>query len=644
MGSAQTALSRLTNGSTPLDLRDGVNYDTSPTWGPNVPPSAYVEQADEVIPVNILGGGQTNTGARTLANLEALRAMLDQGVQAVDNPAVTMVKYQWCPPNAGAKKVWSAVVLDWVRSSLPELFMAAEMMGASQTIEGLSLQFTRRAPWVLESFVYDNILAGTLWSSDPAWTWANTSGSGTRTWAAASLPFGGSGYQQIAFSGAGAASGTLTDLVNSLSVTSGDSITVMVRVQAVSGGATTIRPVIRNAANSSTISTVAHAVQAAPSVALTDDDDAGWLAFNMTANSTDASAHLRFEIATSAAPAVIRFGEVLVVRAAITASDDRWHHKYSELTNSSGLTGVVPAVTSITFQSQSTTPSPLDIQFSSELPKLTTEAFGEGIVVVTSTLPQIIDLPGGVASAPWSTESTAANIRLCYGANVLRFTPSVANTWSALHTIFGALNSGYHFALFAPVRNNSLTTTFLLQAAMLFGATTATNSILYTRPVKIDPYTGSYPKTKYIALGEVASNEPLRNIALRAWASAASGSLDIDRIIAVPVAADTQIIYTQEALDVAGSGANTFNIKSNWLTRAEPTIGAYSSGVSHEAQVPCLDYLREWIQSPTVRVLWDGVSNSNASSFSYWRYTNTGAAAINPLLTLTRYPGADYPR
>jgi len=152
------------------------------------------------------------------------------------------------------------------------------------------------------------------------------------------------------------------------------------------------------------------------------------------------------------------------------------------------------------------------------------------------------------------------------GPDVLRFTPSTtAEVETQVHTV-GAIAAGTkRAAVFAVVRNNSSTTTFRLR--LRFNS----EVVGQTPQITIRPFvTAAAPYWRF--LGIIPVSNVMDRMVIQAQASAASGTMDIDRVVIVDVTDMTSNILALPAMFLGGPNTGTLKTDHRLLTRIAPIV------------------------------------------------------------------------
>jgi hypothetical protein len=211
------------------------------------------------------------------------------------------------------------------------------------------------------------------------------------------------------------------------------------------------------------------------------------------------------------------------------------------------------------------------------------------------------------------------------GGSVARYSPGVLST-SIVQNFSGFDSASRHLAVWAAVRNNSATTTFTIQ---LQGSAPTTRA----RAVTIDTSTTS---PRLVCLGRIAQRRNFSAIELLLTASAASGTLDIDYIVAQAV--DDETSGTVEITNPGGGvglvGTNPLAIDPLALSEPTPLVG-YGSQV-----LPLSRSGDAWLTTTGQTV----VAAILATSSTFWRACDSGSDLLNTIVTATRNAAALTPR
>lgn len=627
MAEPDTFLLDITDGTTTCDLNDGLNFSLNDSgWQPLLPPDEYTERVIEALSINVLGAediGGENHAKKTLRNFDTLRELLRQAIRAHDDAAVNAVRLRYCPQNHGSKAIYSAVLYEWLMPQLVDGINAASMLGANQTIEGLILNLDHRTPWAV-SYVNDNTQEQTIWKTDPAWTLA---GDGSLSYQAITTPYGAEGAQTITYVGAGSSTLVAPASQNDLVISVGDTCTVFVRVASTVAG--TLTADLRNAANLASLTNTPATQALVASTETITSFDSQWLCFNLTASgSMSANARPRFTVTASGA-GTVTLAEVLILQDTHAVDDDRWHMASLDLQYPDSVTSItVPTVTTISTDVLSQTPTPMTAYVGFNGTGSHADAFKTGVTIINSQPIDIYALNGYTATG---FTSVLDNLLAYPSGNVLRYSPSTANTWQATADIT-LTNPARHIAVLAAVRNNSSTATFLTKFTGILAGGFSTHE---SRPVTIGPHGGT-AAPQYVHLGEIHHYRPFQKIRLNCQGTATGQTLDLNRIIVVSLADDTAIISHVDLYDI--TMPDRLELINNWSTASEPQYDIFTAASAFVDIVPTIDNVLVRTRGETVCFLIDGVSQQR------WRYTADGTNAETYTLTLQRTPVVEFPR
>lgn len=222
------------------------------------------------------------------------------------------------------------------------------------------------------------------------------------------------------------------------------------------------------------------------------------------------------------------------------------------------------------------------------------------------------------SAAGYTSVADAAN--LARGGTVARYTPTTTNVASsgvlALTPVSGML------AIFAVLRNNSPTTTFQVYATVQ-----ALNGIISTPFQLIDTST-LLPRMVYLGTVNTLTTGGLQ---FAARASAASGTLDINSMIAVNLRDETVAVLAFDDVDLLNGSAGAHAISAQFNPTADQNPRVAAVGASAILSMVYRGPLPLMTTGVNVYALWFA-TNSN-----YWVFTNTSNAAVAVTLTATRY-------
>lgn len=231
---------------------------------------------------------------------------------------------------------------------------------------------------------------------------------------------------------------------------------------------------------------------------------------------------------------------------------------------------VNPQLMTATLGSASTVASPTDIQ----LGGFDNATIGPAFLVLSEGSTQnllveaesLISSTGGTGYAVFGDGGSQAS-----GGSILRYTP----TGTALaYSKWGAtgLQPRQLVQVIAMVRSNSATTSWQIRAR--FGSTLSASTVYSeTPPVVVDGADGTTPRPISLGLVQLRSYRYGIDVSLGIQASAASGTLDIDYLVLVPVAGSTTIAIPSQN---AGTNFFTLSILPRALTHRAPLAAVAS--------------------------------------------------------------------
>jgi len=287
-------------------------------------------------------------------------------------------------------------------------------------------------------------------------------------------------------------------------------------------------------------------------------------------------------------------------------------------TTGASATAANPTVMARAFSATHPIVSPVDITIAG-FNGTTTPTIQAGYLVVGSQVNdiQILEAEAGATGVFTSVADAAGNAR---GGSVLRFTPAgvTAVTSAALSlTLIGG-----QCAVIAAVRNNSATTSFLLQANMSgFGLVTS------TPPYLIDTSTTA---PRLVLLG-IAGSNAANAVTLQATASAASGTLDIDYIIVVNLRDETVAILAHDAVSLSGVGAGAASLAFDFNPLSDQSPRVFVSGSSGNVPLTYRGPMPLLTSGINLYALWTAPNGAS------WRFTTTAPAVLSVSLNATRY-------
>lgn len=246
----------------------------------------------------------------------------------------------------------------------------------------------------------------------------------------------------------------------------------------------------------------------------------------------------------------------------------------------------------------------------------------EQAVVLTASAAnrlQIYEAESTVKGSNVATQADAAN--LARGGSVARYSPGVLST-QMTQTFSGLDSNARKIAVWAAVRNNSLTTTFTIQIQDVDTLQTAP-------PVAIDT---SSQRPRIVFLGILANRFTFNGIKLLLTASAAADTLDVDYFVVQAVDDETSgalAILTTGA--VAGQvGFAPLVIDPQILSQPQPIV------YSGSGTIRALNYAGDpTFYTPGAFVATILAPAGNPATF--WRVVNSGGTALDSAVTASRY-------
>lgn len=217
------------------------------------------------------------------------------------------------------------------------------------------------------------------------------------------------------------------------------------------------------------------------------------------------------------------------------------------------------------------------------------------------------------------------------GNNVLRYTPIPGDlsTEANYNLVGGGFNqTSRRVAVWAAVRNNSVTTNFFLQAAASFNNMPSTIA-------GIVPIDTNNTLPRLVFLGNLSSRLPIQQLSIKMSASAASGSLDIDYFV-------VQAIDNECSGSVAihSAGAVTSMIDAHFNIIDPRPLSDVTALVTQTPQSNTLNYSGNpslVTVNNAMAAVWVGVGGGNGSSWRSTALATLGAAISNIQFQATRY-------
>jgi len=305
----------------------------------------------------------------------------------------------------------------------------------------------------------------------------------------------------------------------------------------------------------------------------------------------------------------------------------QWLHTTTANTSASTANGTVVS-TSLTSALSIPGPTQCDID---NMP--TTAGTDEGFFIVSSNDGQTrllsVDVSAATA-ANWTTVNDSANY--AQYTSVLRYTP-VATTESNSATITAVTASASDTSetglvtVFANIRNNSATTSFLVRAYVFANGSF---KYIYTPYVYIAPIASAAPY--WVNLGTVPLADT-SGFALYCTASAASGTIDFGAVVLVDsLYAHTYILSYKPSQNTA----STMSMQIDHSLLAHPRSRSTGSGYAFDVR-----------GDKSIHTLAQNIACVNLITrpgANDWRQTTSVPAVVNNTFTLTRYSAYTTPK
>lgn len=221
----------------------------------------------------------------------------------------------------------------------------------------------------------------------------------------------------------------------------------------------------------------------------------------------------------------------------------------------------------------------------------------------------------------FSTTDAAANAR----GNILQFSPgSTIEKWS--QTITQTFDSASRrVAVFANVRNNSSTTTFLIRAALFASQVERVTNYAHV-PVSFGP--------SWVSLGVMILPAALNGLQIRCTASYPADRLDIDSVVVVALDSDENaVLAIQVPPAFAPYGPQTLRIEYDELSQVSPEVYVDGGGgsIGHTSFLGSAALLSRAATFYGLLMQTGGYSSAN-----YWRATNNAGAVLSNVFSATR--------
>lgn len=296
-----------------------------------------------------------------------------------------------------------------------------------------------------------------------------------------------------------------------------------------------------------------------------------------------------------------------------------------------------PTVQSVAITTPTAISSPTTIQYDYQNAGSNTNARIESAVVLTASAAnrlQIYEAEGGVKSADVATVADAGN--KARGGSVARYTPGALTGNSITITMVSWDTTSEKVAVWAAVRNNSLTTTFTIQ---LRDNETRQTSIPVT--VAVAPAAGARPQIMF--LGILAMRLGLSSLSLLLTASAAADSLDIDYLVVQAVDDETSGALAISSpfdsnLVVGAVGFRPTIIDPQILSEPTALVSAAATGTPFGRR--SLNYAGDPVfvtRGSFVAVMLATGSTNPSTIPTNWRATDAAGNVVDTIVTATRY-------
>lgn len=605
----------LTDGTTTATLTDGTNYALAEqAWAPQIADwrrsgmggrGPYEDQT-ETIMVNVIGASAT----ATLANLARLKTLLEQAARWALGESVNPVTIQ-IQTQGSFLGIGSAVVLGGsVRapSSFTEQMTLYDLRDVELTIR-------RRGQWLMSSYTEENLLSGSGgdFSSTGGWSLSLAGGNvGVLSInGGAGLGTNGGGVFSVNMSTSLSTQNNRQIRSPQFSIVNGATYTFSLEL---SGVASTVSVLLQSLGSGTSSNTV---VLATSNVAFPTTRVNAVLVATRTASDVV----IRIDIASTSTGIVVQFAEPLL-DAGITTD---WHRTSTEMTVATSSAAVNTSLLTASFPTSQPL-GPCSVRLSG-FQSTQTPSLGTSYLIVSDAANniRILEPPNGVTPpSGWSNVVESGQFAL--NNSLYRYTPSGTTEVSGGSITLPATLTG-ELAVFATVRNNSSTTNFLVTfKATGNGASSETQAIV------VPPYSGSAAPSA-VCLGTIAHDYGAKTYELLVQASAASGSLDFDRVIVVLLSTATRVIkvdpLTLNGILTAGVSTN-LEYQDRSLTHRAPFVGAINASSSTDVAFGTYYGDGTLLQSGTTTVAyWLAVQGAN------WAQVNNGVGGDNLRTSLT---------
>lgn len=269
-------------------------------------------------------------------------------------------------------------------------------------------------------------------------------------------------------------------------------------------------------------------------------------------------------------------------------------------------------------------------------------SFGNGLatapaILLTATATSRLQIyEAESASFGGSLTSVADAAGKARGGSVARFTPvSTASTQFVIDTSGGGFDqTSRRVALWAPVRNNSATTSFTVQCSAVYqNIDTTVGSVVAVDTSSLNP--------RMLFLGILSTRSPVQKIRVTLTPSAAAGTLDIDYLCIQAIDDECS-----GAVALYGAGATigtiTMTAPGSDPTIIDPRPLEFPTPINVQtAQSNLLSYAGDaylMSRGQAYAAVW------LATSGTFWRMVNAANALCDTAFTASRYNGYLSPR
>lgn len=303
-----------------------------------------------------------------------------------------------------------------------------------------------------------------------------------------------------------------------------------------------------------------------------------------------------------------------------------------------------PTVQSVTIATPTAISSPTVLQYDYQVAAVNANARIERAVVLTASAAnrlQIYEAEGGVKTANVTTVADGANN--ARGGNVARYTPGPLTGQSITFTLSSWDSTAERMAVWAAVRNNSITTTsFTIQLR-------DDQTYLVASPLAIGPSSVTAVPA-IVFLGILSNRLAFSTFSLLLTASAAADSLDIDYIVVQAVDDETSnaLVITspfQPSVVVGQVGFRPTIIDPKPLSEMVALISAEATGTPLNRRA--LGHQGDptfYTRGSFVATMLATGSVSPSTTPTSWRATNAAGAVVDTVVSATRYGAYLVPR